>query len=81
MLGIESNNAPTSGAGCGLDTDAVCYRPGHKPIGIGFPQVVLGEEGEFVEVLNTLDVVGGDPLFFHLLALVGNVVIDIKELL
>ena len=37
MLGVECHHALARGAGGGLNADAIPQRPGHQPIGIGFP--------------------------------------------
>ena len=81
MLGVESNDALTGGAGGGLDANTLGEGLGQQSVGVCFAQVVLGEEGELMQVSGGLDVVGGHALFFHLLAIVGDIVPDMLDLL
>ena len=81
MLGVESHHPPAGGAGGRLDTDAVLQRAGQQAIRIGLPQIVFAEEGEFVQVFQAMDVIGGDPFGLHLGPVIGDIVIDIAHLL
>ena len=81
VLGVEGHHPLAGGARGGLDADAVLQGPGQQAVGVGLPQVVLGEEGELVEVLHALYVVGGDALLLHLLPVVGDGVPHVPHLL
>ncbi len=74
VLGIEGHHPASGGTGGGLNAHAVLQRRGQQAVGVGVPQVVLGEEGQLVQVLHALDVRGGHALFLHLLAVVGHIV-------
>ena len=81
MLGIERHHPPPGGTGGGLNAHTVRQGLGQQAVGIGIPQVVLGEEGQLIEVLHALDAVRRDPLFLHLPAIVGHVVPHVPHLL
>jgi hypothetical protein len=81
VLGVEGHHPLARGARGGLDADALLQGLGHQPIGVGLPQVGLGDKGELVQVVAGLDVVRGKALLLHLLAVVGHIVPDVAHLL
>ena len=81
VLVVEGHHPLAGGAGGGVDADHVLLGHAHHPEGIALPQVVLGEEGQLIQVVDGLDVVGGDPLLLHLLPVVGHVVPHMADLL
>ena len=80
VLGVKGHHPAAGGAGGGLNPHAVPQGRGQKAVGVGVPQVVLGEEGQLVEVLHAPDVLRGDPLLLHLFAVVGDLVPDMADL-
>ena len=74
MLGVEGHHPLAGGAGGGLDAHAVLQGLGHQAIGIGLPQVGFGDKGQLMQVFRPLDVLGGQALGLHLLAVVGHIV-------
>ena len=81
MQGVEGHDALSRGAGGRLDAHAVLEGLAHQAVGICLPQVGLAEKGQLVQIVDGLDVVGGDALFLHLFAVVGHVVPDMFYLL
>ncbi len=79
-LRVEGHHPLSGGARGGLDAHAVLQGHAHQAVGVGLPQVGLGEEGELVEVVTGPDVGGGDSLRLHLLPVVGHVVPDMLDL-
>jgi len=51
-----------------------------KSVGISLAEVILGQEGELVDVVDALDILGFDTLFVHQIAIVGDIVVDIFDL-
>ena len=80
-LGIERDDALAGCAGGRVNAHALFNRRALQPIGIRIAQVRLGKERQLVQVTNALDVLRRHALFFHLLAVVGNVVPDMLNLL
>ena len=80
MLGVESNHALAGGAGGGLDAYALLQRLAHQAVGVGHAQVILGDEGQLMQIVPAFDVIRGYALFFHLLAVIGHVVPDVLYL-
>ena len=74
VLGVEGYHAAAGGAGGGLDAYAVGEGFCQKAVGILIPQIILLEEGQFVQILHPFDIVGGDAFFLHQRAVVGYVV-------
>ena len=68
-------------AGSGLDTDTVLEICSEQAVGICFSQVILGQERELADVIDTLDVFGLYTLLIHQIAVVGDIVIDVFYLL
>ena len=81
VLGVEGHDSAAGGTRGGLDADALGLGNCQESGGILVAEVVLGDEGELVEVFDAVDVVGGDTLALHLGAVVGDVVIDVSHLL
>ena len=81
FLRVEGDDALARRARSRLDADAALQGGRKKTIGVRFAQVVLCEEGEQADVVEALDVLGRDALFFHLFAVVGHVVVDVLHLL
>ena len=81
VLGVKGHHPPSGGAGGGLDADTVLQGLGQQAVGVCLPQVVLGKKGQLVEILHAPDVLGGEALFLHLFAVVGDVVPDMAHLL
>ena len=52
VLGVEGHHPLAGGARGRLDAHAVLQRPGQQAVGVGLPQVVLGDEGQLVEVVH-----------------------------
>ena len=74
VLGVEGHHPLAGGAGGGLDAHAVLQGLGHQAVGIGLPQVGFGDKGQLMQVFRPLDVLGGQALGLHLLAVVGHIV-------
>ena len=81
VLGVEGHNPLTGGAGGGVDADALRHGLAHQAVGICLPQVVLFQEGQLVQVVNTLNILGSHALFFHFFAVVGHIVPNVLYLL
>ena len=81
VLGVVGHHALAGGAGGGVDADAFAQGLCHEAVGVALAKVILGDEGELVQVLNALDVIGGHSFGFHLLAVVGDVVPHMLDLL
>ena len=81
MLGVEGDDALAGRAGGGLNAHAVLQRTRDQTVRIGFAQVVLGDEGQLVQVVDALDIVRRYALFFHLLTVVRHVIPHIAHLL
>ena len=81
MLGIESHDTLAGGAGSGVNPDTLILGNAHKAVGISITQVCLGQERQLVQVIDGLDIVQGDALVFHLLAVVGHIVPHVLDLL
>ena len=64
-----------------MDAHTVLQRPCQQAVGIGLPQVGLGDKGQLVQVGHALDIIRGQPLLLHLFAVVGHVVPHIAHLL
>ena len=45
----------------------------HQSVRIGIAQIILGQERQFMQILNTPDVIRRNALLFHLLAVVGHI--------
>ena len=80
VLGVVGHHTLAGGAGGGLDADTFAQGLGHEAVGVALPQVILGDEGELVQILDALDVIGGHTLGFHLLAVVGDIVPNMLDL-
>ena len=74
VLRVEGDDALARRAGGGLNAHAFFLRFAHQAVGIGEAKVVLGEERQLVQIGGTLDVLGRNALFFHLLAVIGYIV-------
>ena len=81
MLCVESDNALACCAGGRLDSDAVFEVCAEKSIGICLAQIRLGEEGQLVNILHTLDVLGFYAFFVHQVAVIFDVFINVLDLL
>ena len=81
FLRVEGDDSLARRARSRLDADAALQRGRKKAVGVRFAQVVLREEGEQADIVEALDVLGRDALFFHLFAVVGHVVVDVLHLL
>ena len=81
VLGVEGHHPLAGGARGGLDAHALLQGLGYQPVGVGLPQVGLGDEGQLVQVVAGADVVRGEALLLHLLAVVGHIVPDVAHLL
>ena len=71
VLGVEGHNTLTGGTGSGVDADAIIQGHTSQTMGIGIPQIGLGKKRQLVQIINGLDVIDGDTLFFHLCPVVG----------
>ena len=81
LLGIEGHNALSGGAGSGLNADAVLEIRAQKAVGIGFAEIVFGEERKFLDVVNALYVFRLYTFLVHQIAVVGDIVVDVFHLL
>ena len=81
VLGVEGHHAAAGGAGGGVDADTLGQGLGQQAVGIALPQVGLGDKGQLMQVLDAVDVVGGHALLVHLGAVIGDVIVDVADLL
>ena len=81
VLGVEGHNTLACGAGGGLDTNTLRHRLACQAIGICLPQVVLGQEGQLMQVSGTLNICRSQALFFHFFAVVGYIIPNMLHLL
>ena len=81
LLCVESDYALSGRAGSGLDADAFLEVCAEKAVGIGFAEVVFTQERKLMDVVYTLDVFRLNSFFVHQIAVVGDIVIDIFDLL
>ena len=64
-----------------MDADTLGQGLGQQAVGIALPQVGLGDKGQLMQVLDAVDVVGGHALLVHLGAVIGDVIVDVADLL
>lgn len=81
VLGVEGHHAAAGGTGGGVDADTLGQGLGQQAVGIALPQVGLGDKGQFMQVLDAVDVVRGHALLVHLGAVIGDVIVDVADLL
>ena len=80
MLGVEGDHALTGGAGSGMDADAVLQVRTQQAVGIGIPQIRLAEEGKFMDVIHTFNIIRRDAFLLHQMTVVGDIVPDMLNL-
>ena len=80
MLGVEGHDTLARGAGGGVDADAVGEVGCQQAVGVGFPQVRFGEEGQLFDVLHAPDVLRLHALGIHQLSVVSHVVVNVLDL-
>ena len=66
VLGVIDHHPAAGGAGGGMDAHAILQGHGQQPRGVLVPQIVLGEEGQLMQVLDALDVRRRYALGLHL---------------
>jgi hypothetical protein len=81
FLGIEGYNPLSGGAAGRLDSDTVRQRHGQIAVGVGFLEIVFGDEGKFADVFNAMDILGLKAGLVHLLPVCFAIVIDMGNLL
>ena len=81
FLCVESDNALSGSTGCGLDADTVLEVSAQKAVGIRFAEVIFGQERKLVDVIDALNIFGFHAFLVHEIAVVGDIVIDIFDLL
>jgi len=81
MLCIEGDDALAGRSARGLDAHALGERFAEQAVWVGLAQVVFADEWQFVEVVQTFDVLGLHSVFVHFSAVVGRVLIGVLDCL
>ena len=64
-----------------MDTDTFRQGRCQKTVGIGIPQVSFAEEGQLVQVVDSLDILGLYTLLIHEVPVVGDIFVNMLNLL
>ena len=81
MLGVKCNHTTTGGATGGLNADTIGQRLCQQAIGILILQVILGDKGQLVQILHTMDILRLYACCIHFIAVKFYIVIYILYLL
>ena len=81
FLSVEGNDTSARRARGGLDADAVFEIGAEESVGVSIAEIRFGQEGEFVNIVNALNVVGCDALRVHQVAVVFHVLVNVLDLL
>ena len=80
-LGVERHHPAAGGAAGGLDAHSLFQGHAQQAVGIGVPQIGLGQKGQLGQVLNGPDVLGLYALFVHHPGVVGYMFVNVLDLL
>ena len=77
LAGIAHDRGITGGAGRSVDADDFALRGGLQAEGIIVPQILLGREREFHDIIDRADVAWGEVHLLELVAVERDIVVDI----